>query len=204
MGKRWIPEGGHVTRAGSSWFFTGLVIVVAGLVVAGAVIEWSDRTPALVLTALTGAYAGWAVFGRPRFTVTEQEMVVVNPVSTAHVPWSSLVDVDTRFQLGLVTRDRVIRVQAAPSPGGFRALRAAGRPQGDGAPWKGIGQRPGDDVSTDSGGAASIVRGYWQQLVETGELGPEQRATVAWDRQVLVTMLLGVLLSLAAWIALAF
>lgn len=202
MHSRWIPDGRYVTRAGSAWFFTVVVTLIVAMVVAGGLMEWSRRTPAVVLTALTIGQLGWAIFWRPRLTVTPEQIEVVNPWSTTRVPWSALIDVDTRFELGLVTRGRTVRVQAAPSPGGMRALRAAGRPNKEGSSWHHVGQRPGDEVSTDSGGAAAVIRGHLRELVEAGAFGPEEPVTGDWDVPVIAIAAGGAVLSLLSWLAL--
>lgn len=199
---RWIPEGGYTTRAGGAWFFTGVVFVVVALVVAGALLEWSESSIAVVLTALTAAQLGWAIFWRPRLVVSEEDITVVNPWRTDVVPWSALVNVDTRFHLTLMTRDRSVQAQGAPGPGGIKALRAAGRPSRDSRAWHLEGLRPGDEVNTDSGGAAAVVRGHWSSLVEAGVLGPEEPVRGDWDKPVVLVAAAGALLSAAAWLAL--
>jgi hypothetical protein len=197
---RWIPEGGHVARAGSAWFFTAVVLVIAVLLIAEAAGEWSARSVAFVLSALTLAHLGWALFWRPRLHIGEETITVVNPWRTEWVPWSALVNVETRFNLTLVTRDRTVHVQAAPSPGGLKALRAAGRPDKDSAAWLQQGERAGDARTTDSGGAAAVVRGHWNALVENDAVGPEEPAKGRWDAPVIAVSVTGAVMSAMAWL----
>lgn len=197
---RWIPAGGHVARASSAWVFTGIITVIAALLVAGALLDRSRHSLAIVLTALTLAHVGWAIFWRPRLHVGTEAITVVNPWRTDVVPWSALVHVDTKYYLTLVTRDRQVQVQAAPSPGGIKAIRTAGRPGQDGAAWDRVGNRAGDDLATDSGGAAAVVRGHWRELVESGQLGDEEPVAGRWDTRVIASTVLLAGASVTAWI----
>lgn len=172
VASRWFPSGGWTTRPRLAWLFTALVVVPAALIAVSTLIAPSAHTPAIVLGAALAALLGWTIFWRPRLTVTPAGLVVVNPWRTHRVGWGELVDVQTRFMLTLVTAGRRIEVFAAPGPSGLTALR--GRPD----PAAGAGRRieepslgdwnarPSDSSSTDSGVAARVVRGHWQDLVE--------------------------------------
>lgn len=136
---------------------------------------WTDRALALVPT-LFGVALGWIVLWRPRMTVDDDGIDVVNVFHTVRVPWAALVHVDTRFALTLVTPNRRVSVWAAPAPGraGVALARRQEQRHGRTVPDLGDGQRrAGDLLSTASGDAAYLVRHRWEELRERGaiELG---------------------------------
>lgn len=136
---------------------------------------WADRALALVPT-LFGVALGWIVLWRPRMTVDDDGIEVVNVFHTVRVPWAALVHVDTRFALTLVTPNRRVSVWAAPAPGraGVALARRQEQRHGRTVPDLGDGQRrAGDLLSTASGDAAYLVRHRWEELRERGaiELG---------------------------------
>ncbi|MGL3200585.1 MULTISPECIES: PH domain-containing protein [Curtobacterium] len=136
---------------------------------------WTDRALALVPT-LFGVALGWIVLWRPRMTVDDDGIEVVNVFHTVRVPWAALVHVDTRFALTLVTPNRRVSVWAAPAPGraGVALARRQEQRHGRTVPDLGDGQRrAGDLLSTASGDAAYLVRHRWEELRERGaiELG---------------------------------
>lgn len=136
---------------------------------------WTDRALALVPT-LFGVALGWIVLWRPRMTVDDDGIEVVNVFHTVRVPWAALVHVDTRFALTLVTPNRRVSVWAAPAPGraGVALARRQEQRHGRTVPDLGDGQRrAGDLLSTASGDAAYLVRHRWEGLRERGaiELG---------------------------------
>ncbi|MEK6345147.1 MAG: PH domain-containing protein [Curtobacterium sp.] len=136
---------------------------------------WTDRALALVPTFF-GVALGWIVLWRPRMTVDDDGIDVVNVFHTVRVPWAALVHVDTRFALTLVTPNRRVSVWAAPAPGraGVALARRQEQRHGRTVPDLGDGQRrAGDLLSTASGDAAYLVRHRWEELRERGaiELG---------------------------------
>lgn len=216
VASRWFPGEQWVTRARSAGFFTGLVVIPAVLVAGTALWTRGPSTPAIVATAALAAVLGWTFFWRPVLRVREQGLTVVNPWRTHEVPWTALIDVQTKFTLTLVTADARIPVDAAPAPGGRTALRAKPDPTGpsgrsgrsgrtdssaahDPARW---GNRPSDLASTDSGVAARIVRGHWQDIVEGHRAPPTQEveagSTVHLGTALIAALLAGV--AVAAWL----
>ncbi|WP_186377045.1 PH domain-containing protein [Curtobacterium pusillum] len=154
-----------------------LWLIVALLFVTTVVNDttWPDRVLALVPTAF-GVLLGWVALWRPRLTIADKGIEVVNVFHTVHVPWAALVHVDTRFALTLVTPKRRVSVWAAPAPGRAGVALARRQNQRHGRDTAGLGdgdRRAGDLLSTASGDAAYLIRHRWDDLRERGaiELG---------------------------------
>ncbi|WJY00196.1 PH domain-containing protein [Curtobacterium sp. 458] len=129
---------------------------------------WSDRALAVV-PSLFGVALGWIVLWRPRMTVDDDGIEVVNVFHTVRVPWAALVHVETRFALTLVTPGRRVSVWAAPAPGraGVALARRQEQRHGRSVPdLDGGHRRAGDLLSTASGDAAYLVRHRWEELRE--------------------------------------
>lgn len=171
MASRWIPQGEVRLRARSGPVFLVLVGIVTVSPAVAALMRPDPTTAAIVVTAMAGAMLGWVYFGRPRLRVADDAITVVNPWREHRVPWHCLADIETRYQLTLVTADARYAALAAPGPGGREALRAAER----GVPTpehkaETLGARPGDVLDTDAANAARLIRGHWQDLVNEGAL----------------------------------
>ncbi|HKS03589.1 MAG TPA: PH domain-containing protein [Arthrobacter sp.] len=152
--------------AGFSWFVAAAGL--AGLVVAGGLPALAGASPLLLI-----AYLGWLLFWRPAVVVDDAGVTIENPFRAIRVPWAALVHVDTRYALTLVTPGKSYGAWAAPAPGiwGGRNARPEdlrGLPDSTYGPGNSV--RPGDLKTTDSGQAAQLVRGRWQQLIESGLL----------------------------------
>jgi hypothetical protein len=152
--------------AGFSWFVAAAGL--AGLVVAGGLPALAGASPLLLI-----AYLGWLLFWRPAVVVDDAGVTIENPFRAVRVPWAALVHVDTRYALTLVTPGKSYGAWAAPAPGiwGGRNARPEdlrGLPDSTYGPGNSV--RPGDLKTTDSGQAAQLVRGRWQQLVDSGLL----------------------------------
>lgn len=154
----------------SIWFTTVAVLVAGG----GLMSVVLSEGPSGLLTGwpLVGvAYLGWWLFWYPAVLLTPETVILRNPVSTIHVPWASLIDIDTKYALKLVTPGGSYTAWAAPAPGVWGTH--AGRPEhltDLPSTSYGVGGsvRPGDLRNTDSGSAAYLVRSRWQELVERG------------------------------------
>lgn len=159
---------------------TNRVIAVAGWVAAslgaattvalaatGRPTRLLDLLPLALLALLA-----WELFWRPRVVVDDEGVELVDLFRTNRIPWSTIIDVQTRWALTIVTPRRRYRASAAPAPGA-RSRPRTGR---DGL-HPGVGRDGGIQVSgaigTDSGDAAAIVRDRWRRLAESGgiELG---------------------------------
>jgi hypothetical protein len=146
------------------WLIVALLFVTTVLNDA----TWQDRVLALVPTAF-GVLLGWVALWRPRLSVDDDGMEVVNVFHTVRVPWAALVHVDTRFALTLVTPNRRVSVWAAPAPGraGVALARRENQRHGRVVPEAEDGnRRAGDLLSTASGDAAYLIRQRWHELRE--------------------------------------
>jgi hypothetical protein len=146
------------------WLIVALLFVTTVLNDA----TWQDRALALVPTAF-GVLLGWVALWRPRLTVADEGIEVVNVFHTVHVPWAALVHVDTRFALTLVTPNRKVAVWAAPAPGraGVALAQRQNQRHGRVVPATEDGnRRAGDLLSTASGDAAYLIRQRWHDLRE--------------------------------------
>lgn len=141
-----------------------------------AVVVLLARDPLELLRALPWLAlvvgACWALFWRPCVIVDDGGVRIVNPLRTIELPWPSIVAVDTKWSLTLVTAYGEFTAWAAPAPGARQTALAARTetkhlsPRIDG----GGGVRPGDLPSTLSGGAALHIRQRWERLRDAGYL----------------------------------
>lgn len=147
-----------------------LWVIVALLFVTTSVNAGSLRFAALALVPTAfGIVLGWVALWRPRMTVDDDHIEVVNVFHSVRVPWAALVHVDTRFALTLVTPGRRVSVWAAPAPGraGVALARRENQRHGNAVPASEDGnRRAGDLLSTASGDAAYLVRHRWDDLRE--------------------------------------
>ena len=145
----------------------GVVVVVFVAATSGAGDALATLPWALLFTACC-----WAIFWNPRVVVSDGSVRLVNVTRTIDVPWPSIVDVETRYALTLVTTYGRFAAWAAPAPGAGGALRTAmrSRPRAvdgvDQVHAVTMGEVPG----TASGDAATIVRRRWKRLRADGFL----------------------------------
>jgi hypothetical protein len=107
----------------------------------------------------------YVAFWRPSLDVGDNGVTVRNLVSTHHIEWGAIARIDTKWGLTLVTDRRTVSVWAAPAPGRHAALLAS-RDQGTHLPestYLAGTVRPGDLVTSESGGAAAVVRREWER-----------------------------------------
>jgi len=151
----------------------GAWTVIAGLTAARG---FEDGTTA-VLRALPLAVGlgllAWLVFWHPRVEVTDEGVVLVNPLRTIEVPWPALINVETQYALTLVTPGGRYRAWAAPGPGRHHVVTAGNdelvgmsRQARDSRGAVAIGDLPG----APSGRVAALVRRRWEHLVESEQL----------------------------------
>jgi hypothetical protein len=117
----------------------------------------------------------YAAFWRPRLIIRETGVNVRNIIASHEIEWGAITRIDTKWGLTLFLGKRRINVWAAPAPSRYAAMTAS-RDQGQHLPdstYLAGTVRPGDLVTTDSGGAAALVRRHWERrgddrsLVET-------------------------------------
>lgn len=211
MPSRWIPGGDYTSRSRSAWFFTGVGYAAGGGLAASGFAPVTRQTPALVLTGLAIALLCHVYFWRPHVRVRSAGITVVNPWHTHEVPWAALLDVETRFDLTLVTAQGAIHARGAPSPGGFTSLRVGSARARDamareqslpGASYGPGGTlRAGDRSDSESGGMARVIRGHWQQLADSAALGPaDAKAVSRVDRLVVASCATVTVLAALGWL----
>ena len=140
----------------------------------------------------------WELLWRPSLTVLPDEVEMLNPLRTVHIPWNALVHIDTKFALRLFTPGHTYEVWAAPAPGrsfGFRSSTASRQPERGGVFTSGK-VRPSDLETSDSGEAAGMVRRRWELLQASGavEAGIADSVAVRVQWHWRTIMVLGVLL----------
>lgn len=170
------------------------VLAIGGLIAAG---DWTGLLRHGWLYAFVAALA-FALFWMPRLDVAEHEVTVRNVFSTAHIPWTAIQNIDTKYALTITTVAGRISVWASPAPNRYaatRATRADARLASDAA--LGSDVRPGDLPGTASGDAAFVIRQHWNQLVEDGLLDNavveegSLRRDIHWTTIAVLTALLG-------------
>jgi hypothetical protein len=140
----------------------------------------------------------WALFWAPSVTVTDGSVSLRNVLRTVELPWPSIGAIDTKFALTLITTYGKYTAWAAPAPGRHATLG----PRGDlkhlpSSTYVAGTVRPGDDLRTDSGQAALIVRARWEKLRDEGHLNDARlerdrpRATWHW-RTIAALVALGI------------
>jgi hypothetical protein len=114
----------------------------------------------------------WALFWRPEVVVDDGGVRLVNVFRTIDLPWPSIVAVDTKWALTLITAYGRYTGWAAPAPGMHEAVRATSRDAEHlpASAWSSEGIRPGDLPSSPSGSAALLIRRRWEQLRDAGHL----------------------------------
>jgi hypothetical protein len=107
----------------------------------------------------------YATFWRPRLIIRETGVNVRNIVTTHEIEWGAIKRIDTKWGLTLFLGTKRINVWAAPAPSRYAAMFAS-RDQGQHLPettYLAGTVRPGDLVTSDSGGAAALVRRHWER-----------------------------------------
>jgi hypothetical protein len=107
----------------------------------------------------------YAAFWRPRLIIRETGVNVRNIVATHEIEWGAIERIDTKWGLTLFLKNRRISVWAAPAPSRYAAMFAS-RDQGQHLPettYLAGTVRPGDLVTSDSGGAAALARRHWER-----------------------------------------
>ena len=150
---------------------SGRVLSVVFIIVCAAATATTIATGSLV-DGLRGVSVSaflattiYAAFWRPRLIVREGSVNVRNVIVTHEIEWGAISRIDTKWGLTLFVGRKRISVWAAPAPSRYAAM-VASRDQGQHLPestYLAGTVRPGDLVTTDSGGAAAIVRRHWEK-----------------------------------------
>lgn len=185
-----------------------LIWAAAAALIVGLLVSVHDVRLLYVVPCALFAFIGWALLWRPRLTVADDGIEVVNVTRTIRIPWQALIHVDTKYALTLYTPGRAFPVWSAPAPGTARTLRAT-RQETKGRVGKPAVadsvRRPGDLLSTESGAAAEVVRRRWTQLQQSGVvdsgLADETPVTIRWHLATLAVLIVLVAGTLAALLA---
>jgi hypothetical protein len=164
-----------VLRARSAPWLTGVVWLIAAVSAGSA---WLSHGGAGLLQSwplVAAAYIAWWLAWFPAVVIADDGVTIRNPVRTIAVPWHSLVTVDTKYSLTLVTASARYNAWSAPAPGLFGVQRAQpdhvrGLPETTYGPAGSV--RPGDLANSDSGTAAYYVRQRWSELLASGAVEP--------------------------------
>lgn len=120
------PTMRHVYRQRSSLALAAVCAATGAILLLSLARNWADYPrPMLVAWVLFGLAATWAIFVRPAVLVDAGGVTVRNVVRDAHIPWSSLTHVQTRWNLKVFAGDRGFTAWAISSPVG-RPHRASG------------------------------------------------------------------------------
>jgi len=150
------------------------VVIGAALVVLVSTARSPQQLWALVPLTLLALLVN-ELFWRPRIRWDDDAITLVNPYASVTIPWTMVVDIDTRFALTVVTPARHYRSSAAPAAGALTMPR--GGRDSLGPDQQGGVLRKSDALGTDSGDAAYIVRGVWRDLVEQERIPLGRAAT---------------------------
>lgn len=200
MSTRYLAEGGAVLRSRPTfWFVVCVEALLAAMVISLVVMHGPLALVTAALPWYLLGYALWWFLAFPCVRLDEHLITVVNPVRTHRLKYADLIDVQTRFGLHLVTRNR--RIQAIGAPAGGAASAALGYretqvPHSPHLAYRGEGASlmPSDLRNTASGSAAELIRGHWQEQLESGTLrGPEAEPVSTYNlRQLAVLCVLAV------------
>ena len=141
----------------------GIWAISAAIAVSLFAIDRPSQLAYLVPLAVVNLLV-WEGLWRPTLVIKDDGVEVTNPFRDIRIPWSALVNVDTKFALTLFTPGRKFEVWIAPSPGrsfGYRSAALADREIRRTSPHSSSTVRPGDLVTSESGAAASLVRSCW-------------------------------------------
>lgn len=141
------------------------ILVCAGAAATAATTASVDEGIRGIVIAAFLTTTIYAAFWRPRLIIREHSVNVRNVVTSHEIEWGAIDRIDTKWGLTLFVGKKRISVWAAPAPSRYAAMFAS-RDQGSHLPestYLAGTVRPGDLVSTDSGGAAALVRRHWER-----------------------------------------
>lgn len=149
-----------------------LIWAATGSLAIGLLVSVQDTRLLYLIPCALSALLGWALLWRPRITVADDGLEVVNVTRTIRIPWPALIHMDTKYALTLYTPGRRFPVWSAPAPGATGTLRATRQETAVRSRANGNNslRRPGDLLSTESGAAAEVVRRRWAELQQAGAI----------------------------------
>lgn len=149
----------------------GIVAIAVLMVIVAAVSDGILTLVMFIAPIALVCFSTFALFWAPNVTVSDGGVALRNVLRTVELPWPSITDIETRYALTLVTMFGRYTAWAAPAPGRHSALRTGFDTHALPPAVVASGSmRPGDDLSTDSGQAATIVRRRWEELQRAGHL----------------------------------
>ena len=171
-------------------FGRGLTVVVAvlgALIAIASAVGGVDDAVATIPWVLLFVTCCWAIFWHPRVIVADTGVRIVNVTRTIDVPWSSIVDLETRWALTLVTAHGRFEAWAGPPPSAGGAVRTARRSR-----RRSVDETesvsPAHAAKQSSRNAATIVRQRWDQLNINGSNDNTRRAVgvpmIRWHWQI--------------------
>lgn len=169
--------------------FTGLVLVLGGLLMAGlAVADPSEVVPEVGAGGFLAAAIGWAAILRPRVSVLEGDLVLRNMLETVSIPLAAVEELAVRQVLVVRAGERRF---TSPALGRQRRSLVTGQAAA-GAPSGGPAHVPGtypefveERIRTrlaDARAAAGVRPGSAEQVALAGQV----RRTTAWPEVVWV------------------
>lgn len=105
----------------------GIWAISAAIAVSLFAIDRPSQLAYLVPLAVVNLLV-WEGLWRPTLVIKDDGVEVTNPFRDIRIPWSALVNVDTKFALTLFTPGRKFEVWIAPSPGRSFGYRSAASP----------------------------------------------------------------------------
>jgi Bacterial PH domain len=184
------PTMKHVYRQRSSLGLAAVCAATLAILLLSLARNWADYPrPVLVAWVLFGLAATWAIFVRPAVLLDVGGVTVRNVVRDVHIPWMSLTDVQTRWNLKVFAGDRGFTAWAISSQV-ERPKRASAEMFGTRAPRPREKQRGVDaarSATPEKVTAAAIARSIEQAKQEYDEAVAHGRLPGAADSGVSVT-----------------
>ena len=92
-----------------------LIWAAAAALTVGLLLGVHDARLLYIVPVALFAFGAWALLWRPRLTVADDGIEVVNVTRTVRIPWQALIHVDTKYALTLYTPGRKFPVWSAPA-----------------------------------------------------------------------------------------
>ena len=153
-GEKFQPKSSVISAWVMYIFIAVLVIqtVISSSLLSGAI--------SIVIGGAVAAFF-YLVMHRPYIVIGDEEIVIVNPISTHRFSWLEIESIDTKYTMSVTVGDRIINAWAAPATSRIAARKVHA------ADLKGLNIEiagtisPGDLPQSDSGIAAYYARVKW-------------------------------------------